>query len=117
MAKWFPQVTTQLALDNRDTELEILDLVFRAAWTKAGPECKLRYSESHASYSAGLSLTDALEDKAPSRFKDLPKKKLKLVDISLDLSPRNRYEEKAFLHGESGFSSAGVFDPSLIPLF
>lgn len=120
MAKQFPQVTAQLTLTTRDTELEILDLTFRAAWSKAEPGGILRYSESDADnfdHSTSPSLADALEDKAASRFKGLPKKKLKVADIGLDLSPRNMYEEKAFLNGTSGFSSSGVFDPSLIPLF
>jgi len=57
------------------------------------------------------------DDKVPSRFSGLPRKKFASQKINLDLSPRNMYEERSFLSSDAGFGDSGVFDPQKIPLF
>ena len=57
------------------------------------------------------------DDKVPSRFDGLPRKKFASQRIYLDLSPRNMYEKMSFLSSDVGFGDSGVFDPQKIPLF
>ena len=104
-----------------NTEQEILVPMFRTIWTKAQDNCKLEYEESGKHIFDTLNIepiSKALkDDKVPSRFNGLPRKKFESQKINLDLSPRNMYEERSFLSSDVGFGDSGVFDPQKIPLF
>ena len=95
--------------------------MFRTIWTKAQDTCQLEYDESGKHVFDTLDIqpiSKALkDDKVPSRFSGLPRKKFASQKIHLDLSPRNMYEESSFLSSDVGFSDSGVFDPQKIPLF
>lgn len=118
----FPQVSQKLNLSVKNTEQEILAPLFRAVWSKAQDSCDFDYHESGKHVFDAVNskpIFDVLtEDKTQSRFKGLARKKFSKIRMNLDLSPRNLYEEKAFLSGDSGFSGgAREFDPTKIPLF
>lgn len=117
----FPTVSAKLRISIKNTEQDILVPMFRTIWTKAQDTCKLEYEESgdHVFDTLNIEpISKALkDDKTPSRFSGLPRKKFASQRINLDLSPRNMYEEKSFLSSDVGFSDTGVFDPQKIPLF
>lgn len=113
----FPEISKYLSFYCENTEPEILDLMFKTAWVKAQDGCDFYYNEPRGDASINKSAFEALrEDKSPSRFRGLPKKNFGTVRLNLNLSPRNRYECKAFQSCKIGFSSANVFDPGEIPL-
>jgi len=99
----------------KNTEQEILVPMFRTIWTKAQDTCKLEYEESgkHGFDTLNIEpISKALkDDKAPSRFSGLPRKRFASQKINLDLSPRNMYEERSFLSSDVGFGGDGMFDP------
>ena len=117
----FPRVKSKLMLSIKNTEQDVLIPVFRAVWTKTDETCQLWYNEAGKHVFDTLNIepiTRALSnDKTPSRFKGLQKKHFAKQDITLDLSPRNMYEERSFLSSDAGFSGSAGFDPSKIPLF
>ena len=117
----FPTVSAKLQISIKNTEQEILVPMFRTIWTKAQDTCKLEYEESGKHIFDTLNIepiSKALkDDKVPSRFSGLPRKKFASQRINLDLSPRNMYEERSFLSSDVGFGDSGVFDPQKIPLF
>lgn len=113
----FPEISEYSSLYCRNAEPEILDLMFKTAWVKAQNGCDFYYSENRGYAGIDKSAFEALrEDKSPSRFKGLPKKDFDTVRLDLKLSPRNKYECKAFRSCKVGFSSENVFDPGEIPL-
>lgn len=117
----FPTVSTKLQISIKNTEQEILVPMFRTIWSKAQDTCKLEYDESgkHVFDTSNIQpILKALnDDKVPSRFDGLPRKKFASQRIYLDLSPRNMYEKMSFLSSDVGFGDSGVFDPQKIPLF
>ena len=117
----FPIVSTKLEINIRNTEQEILVPMFRTIWTKAQDNCEFEYIESGKHVFDTLNIQPVLkvlkDDKVPSRFSGLQRKKFVSQKINLDLSPRNMYEEKSFLSSDVGFGDSGVFDPQKIPLF
>ena len=117
----FPKVSVKIQVSIKNTEQEILAPMFRTIWTKAQDTCQLEYDESGKHVFDTLDIqpiSKALKnDKVPSRFSGLPRKKFASQKIHLDLSPRNMYEENSFLSSDVGFGDSGVFDPQKIPLF
>jgi len=79
IAELFPEVSTKLALNIKNTEQEILVPMFRTIWTKAQDNCKLEYEETGKHVFDTLNIepiSKALkDDKVPSRFSGLPRKK------------------------------------------
>lgn len=121
LSEVFPKVSTKLNISIKNIEQEILIPVFKAVWTKAQDSCELEYKETGQHIFDTLNIEPIFktlkEDKTPSRFNGLQRKKFASSTIYLDLSPRNMYEERSFLSSDVGFSGSGVFDSSRIPLF
>ena len=119
--KVFPKISIKLQMSINNTEQEILVPMFRAMWMKVQESCQFEYEESGKHIFDTLNIepiSKALkDDKIPSRFSGLPRKKFESQKINLDLSPRNMYEERSFLSSDAGFGDSGVFDPQKIPLF
>ena len=117
----FPIVSAKLQISIKNIEQEVLVPMFRTIWSKAQDTCQLEYDESGKHIFDTLNIepiSKALkDDKVPSRFSGLPRKKFASQKINLDLSPRNMYEERSFLSSDAGFGDSGVFDPQKIPLF
>lgn len=121
LSETFPKVSTKLDISIKNTEQEILVPVFKAVWSKAQDSCEFEYKETGKHIFDTLNIEPIFkalkEDKSPSRFNGLQRKKFASSTIQLDLSPRNMYEERSFLSSDAGFSGSGVFDSSRIPLF
>lgn len=119
--KVFPKVSIKLQMSIKNTEQEILVPMFRAVWSKAQESCQFEYDESGKHIFDTLNIEPILkvlkDDKVPSRFSGLSRKKFSSQRINLDLSPRNMYEERSFLSSDVGFGDSKVFDPQRIPLF
>ena len=119
--KVFPKISIKLQMSINNTEQEILVPMFRTVWTKVQESCQFEYEESGKHIFDTLNIEPFLkalkDDKVPSRFSGLPRKKFESQKINLDLSPRNMYEERSFLSSDAGFGDSGVFDPQKIPLF
>lgn len=113
----FPEISKHLQFSCKNSEPEILDPMFKTAWVKAQDGCDFYYNEKRGYAEFDTSAFEALhKDKSPSRFMGLPKKDFNTVRLDLNLSPRNKYECKAFQTCKIGFSSENVFDPGEIPL-
>lgn len=117
----FPEVGSELEIRVKNVDQDILVPLFKAIWRKLDDRCKVTYEENGKHVFDTLNIEPIFkalkDDKAPSRFTGLQKKNFESSKIVLDLSPRNMYEERAFLSSDIGFSESGIFDANKIPLF